>query len=90
MGAVELLTVELAYGARCQRLTVPYGTSVRGVIERARLLEQHPEIDLAVNRVGIYATLVALETLVASGDRVEVYRPLTIDPKEMRRRRSRG
>ena len=62
MGAVELLAVELAYGARCQRLTVPYGTSVRGVIERARLLEQHPEIDLAVNRVGIYATLVALET----------------------------
>ncbi len=90
MVAVELLAVELAYGASCQRLTVPYGTSVRGVIERARLLEQHPEIDLAVNRVGIYATLVALETLVASGDRVEVYRPLTIDPKEMRRRRSRG
>ena len=88
MASVELLGVDLAYGARCQHLQVPYGTSVRGVIERARLLEQHPEIDLAVNCVGIYATLVTLETLVAGGDRVEVYRPLPVDPKEMRRRRA--
>jgi putative ubiquitin-RnfH superfamily antitoxin RatB of RatAB toxin-antitoxin module len=60
------------------------------VIERSRLLERHPEIDLAQNRVGIYARFVSLEALVQNGDRVEVYRPLQADPKELRRQRTRA
>jgi len=90
MASAELLAVELAWGHCCEALKVPLGTTVRGVIERARLAERWPDLDLSQHRVGIYARLVMPDTLVAEGDRVEVYRPLLADPKERRRQRSRG
>jgi hypothetical protein len=89
MAGVDVLEVELAFNDRSETLQVPAGTTVRSVIERSRLLERHPEIDLAQNRVGIYARFVSLEALVQNGDRVEVYRPLQADPKELRRQRTR-
>ena len=89
MAGVDVLEVELAFNDRSETLRVPAGTTVRSVIERSRLLERHPEIDLAQNRVGIYARFVSLEALVQNGDRVEVYRPLQADPKELRRQRTR-
>lgn len=90
MARADQLTVELAWHACCETWEVPFGTTVRGVIERSRLAERWPALDLARNRVGIYGKLVSLDTLVAEGDRVEVYRPLLADPKERRRQRSRG
>jgi len=90
MAGVDVLEVELAFNDRSETLRVPAGTTVRSVIERSRLLERHPEIDLAQNRVGIYARFVSLEALVQNGDRVEVYRPLQADPKELRRQRTRA
>ena len=89
MADADAIEVELAFDERCETLRVPAGTTVRSVIERSRLLERHPEIDLAHNRVGIYARFVSLEALVKDGDRVEVYRPLPADPKELRRQRTR-
>jgi len=89
MAGADVLDVELAFNDRSETLRVPAGTTVRSVIERSRLLERHPEIDLAQNRVGIYARFVSLEALVQNGDRVEVYRPLQADPKELRRQRTR-
>lgn len=68
------------------RLAVPRGVTVRAVIERSRILDSYPEIDLAVNKVGIFGELRDLSTTVQDGDRVEIYRPLLIDPKESRRR----
>ena len=41
------------------------------------------------NQVGIFGKRVTLDTPLANGDRVEIYRPLTMDPKEARRRRAR-
>jgi len=90
MAGADVLEVELAFRDRSETLRVPAGTTVRSVIERSRLLERHPEIDLAQNRVGIYARFVSLEALVQNGDRVEVYRPLQADPKELRRQRTRA
>jgi len=90
MAGVDVLEVELAFNDLSETLRVPAGTTVRSVIERSRLLERHPEIDLAQNRVGIYARFVSLEALVQNGDRVEVYRPLQADPKELRRQRTRA
>jgi len=90
MASAEMLSVELAWAHSCEAMTVPLGTTVRGVIERARLAERWVDLDLSQHRVGIYARLVTPETLVADGDRVEVYRPLLADPKERRRQRSRG
>jgi len=92
MAGLETFGIEVAYATaevafRCE-LKVPAGTTVRGAIERARLLDAHPEIDLARYKVGVFGRLMALETPVMAGDRVEVYCPLLRDPKERRRRRA--
>ena len=62
--------------------------SVREAIERSGILEQFPEIDLAVNKVGVFGKATTLDAELAPGDRVEIYRPLIADPKEARKRRA--
>ena len=90
----EVLAVEVVYALpeRQHRiaLNVPPGTTLRGAIERSRILETCPEIDLAVNAIGVFGRRRTLADLVADGERVEIYRPLVVDPKEARRRRGRG
>ncbi len=66
-------------------VSVPRGTTVRAAIERSRIGEIHPEINLAVNKVGIYGELCSLDDTVHADDRIEIYRPLLIDPKDARR-----
>jgi len=91
MAAAENLRVEVAYvgedGGRRWALEVPPGTTVRGAIERARVLERYPEIDLASQAVGIFGLRCGLDDLLGDGARVEIYRALLRDPKEARRRR---
>lgn len=85
----DLIQVEVAYALPEQqavmRVDVPEGATVDEVIRRSGVLARFPEIDLAVNKVGIYARLVALDTPINAGDRVEIYRPLQADPKAARR-----
>ena len=69
-------------------LSVDIGSTVRVVIEKSRVLNQFPEIDLMVNPVGIFGQRVTLERVVQEGDRVEIYRALLLDPKEARRNRA--
>ncbi len=64
------------------------GLTVREAIGRSGILEQFPEIDLAVSKVGVFGKATTLEAEVAVGDRVEIYRPLIADPKEARKRRA--
>jgi hypothetical protein len=64
---------------------VPKGATVRAAIERSRIAETYPEIDLALNKVGIYGELRSLNDTLQANDRVEIYRPLLVDPKEARR-----
>lgn len=71
-------------------LRVAPGLSVGQVLEASGILGLCPEIDLHVNRVGIFNKICALGDPVTAGDRVEVYRPLLADPKEARRRRAAG
>jgi uncharacterized protein len=87
----EALAIEVVY-ARAERqrvraLSVAAGTTVREAIERSGLLEEFPEIDLAQNRIGTFGRPRALDEAVQGGDRIEIYRPLPVDPKELRRRR---
>jgi uncharacterized protein len=70
-------------------LQVPVHANVAIVIRRSGLLEQCPSLQLENLEVGIHGHKVSLDTGVSAGDRVEVYRPLTIDPKEARRQRAR-
>lgn len=65
-------------------LSLATGSSVQDALQHARLFSHHPEaIDFSV---GIFGKVVSLDTLIKNGQRIEVYRPLEIDPKEKRRR----
>ena len=70
-------------------LNVAEGTTVADAVRASGILERHPEIDLARNKLGLFGKVVAPATRLASGDRVEIYRALAIDPKEARRARAR-
>lgn len=89
---MDEIGVEVVYalpaGADAARVRLPSGATVGDAIRAAAMLERHPEIDLKVFGTGIHGRLASLERVVQDGDRVEIYRPLQIDPKEARRRRA--
>lgn len=62
--------------------------SVQNVILQSGVLQKFTEIDLRENKVGIFSRPVKLTDMVEDGDRIEIYRPLIADPKEMRRKRA--
>ena len=63
------------------------GATLRDAIVAAGVLARHPEIDLAKQKVGVYGKLRPLDAALADGDRVEIYRPLIVEPKAARQRR---
>ena len=88
----ESIQIEIAY-AKPERqdvstLKVEAGCTIRQAIEASGLLERNPEIDLAKAKVGIYGKLSKMDTIVRERDRVEIYRPLIADPKEVRKQRA--
>ncbi|MDX1901912.1 MAG: RnfH family protein [Gammaproteobacteria bacterium] len=87
-----MIHIEIAYADQDHQellsLQVPQGATVETAIERSGILEQFPAIDLMRHKVGIFSKVVSLNTLLQEGDRIEIYRPLQIDPKEARRRRA--
>lgn len=90
----ERISVEVVYALRDRQdlvsLKLPAGASVQEAIEASGLLEKHPEIDLSgANKVGVFAKLTPLTTPLRDRDRVEIYRPLIADPKEVRRKRAK-
>ena len=68
------------------KLDLGEGTTVGRALEVSGLLERHPEIDLTVNRVGIFGKFAKLDDTLREGARVEVYRPITADPETVPRR----
>lgn len=88
------MRVEVVYARAGEPLVVTVeveqGTTLRGAIEQSRLLERCPEIDLARCGVGVFGRQRGLDEPVGEGDRVEIYRPLPVDPKERRRRATRS
>jgi putative ubiquitin-RnfH superfamily antitoxin RatB of RatAB toxin-antitoxin module len=85
------LTVEVVYATPTQqkmiKLEVPIGSTIQEAIDESGILAIFPEIDLSRQKVGVFSHLKHLTDRLNDGDRVEIYRPLTIDPKEARRRR---
>ncbi len=86
------LQVEVVYALPekqyLRNVRLPEGSTVEQAIQASGLTELRKEIDLSVNKVGIYSRTVKLQDIVAEGDRVEIYRPLLADPKELRRQRA--
>lgn len=85
------VTVALALPDRQEvvALRLEDGSTVADALERSGLARRFPEVDLAAAPVGVWSRRCERSALLRDGDRVEVYRPLQADPKEMRRRRAR-
>jgi uncharacterized protein len=84
--------VEVVYAlpgnAHVIALKVAANCTIREAILQSEILQACTEIDLQKNRVGIFNQLCDLKDVVKHGDRIEIYRPLVLEPKEARRRRA--
>ncbi|WP_137820310.1 RnfH family protein [Pseudomonas sp. 2FG] len=71
-------------------LNLPYGTTLRQAAEQSGMAMHFPELDLANCPLGIFGKAVAKpdERVLEEGERVEIYRPLIADPKEVRKQRA--
>jgi len=91
MEASEII-VEVAYALAHNQLIVPIKVSkditAEQAIKASGILQKFPEIDLAVNKIGIFGKLSKLDAPLRHLDRVEIYRPLIADPKEVRKQRA--
>ena len=91
---VEELNVEVVYAAPdrafVRRLRVPAGTTVSQAVEASGLAAEVPGLQVDPQRLGVFSRPVTPDAPVGEGDRIEIYRPLALDPKEARRRRARS
>ncbi|MBC8945914.1 MULTISPECIES: RnfH family protein [Xenorhabdus] len=71
-----------------RKVKLPEGATVELAIVESGILALRSDIDLAKNKIGIYSRPAKLTDTLEEGDRVEIYRPLIADPKEMRRKRA--
>ena len=87
-----MFTVEVVYALLkkqdVRHVQVNAGTDINTAILQSGLLNDYPEIDLTVNKVGIYNQVKKLDDLLNAGDRIEIYRPLIADPKAVRLKRA--
>ncbi|AHX12870.1 hypothetical protein CH75_06025 [Dyella jiangningensis] len=88
----ESLHVEVVYAGPSQqvvrRVNMPAGSTVMQAIEASGLARDIPGLTVDPARLGIFSRKALPDQLLSEGDRVEIYRPLTLDPKEARRRRA--
>jgi len=89
-----VIEVTVAYATPNQQWEIPLSVenncTVALAIRRSGILQQCPEIDLSRAKVGIYSRVVKLDAALLNGDRIEVYRPLKVDPKQARKERAIG
>ena len=88
----EILNVEVCYALPEKQLLIPLklpeGATLQQALEASGILEKHPEIDLKKNKFGIWNKLSKLDAALRDKDRIEIYRPLIADPKEVRKQRA--
>jgi len=85
------LSIEVAYSPRagevdCVSLRLPAGATLADALHASGLLARHG-LDAQAVRPGIWGKVAGSRTLLRDRDRVEIYRPLLVDPKEARRLR---
>ncbi len=89
----ETIRVEVACAepgrAFLRAVTLPAGATVADAVAASGLVAAWPGVTVADDRLGVFGRRVASRQVLRDGDRVEVYRPLVLDPKEARRRRIR-
>ena len=86
------ILIEVAYALPTQQVILPVkvveGTTAAQAIAASGILKKFPEIDLDQNKLGIFGKLTKPDTVLRERDRIEIYRPLIADPKEVRRQRA--
>lgn len=89
---MEKINIEIAYALPqryfLKKMQVDEGTMIQSAILQSGILQQFTEIDLRENKVGIFSRPAKLTDQLNDGDRIEIYRPLLADPKEIRRQRA--
>lgn len=92
MENADQIDVEVAYARPdtqvILKLRVPRGATLEQAVRASGMLERFPEIDLASHELGIFGKLNKPNAELREGDRVEIYRPLIADPKEVRKQRA--
>ena len=99
MADFDLITVEVAYALPHKQkiiaLLVEPGTTALEAVRRSKITDYFPDVDIETAKMGIFGQSLgtkgmesADKHLLHQGDRVEIYRPLTSDPKEARRKRA--
>ena len=86
------MKIEVAYALRHKQtllnIEVDDNASVEDAIQQSNILKKYPEINLKKNKVGIFGKITSLDVKLREKDRVEIYRPLIADPKEVRKQRA--
>lgn len=88
------ITVEVAYALpdkqQIIRLSVPVGTTMLEAVNLSRIVDHFPELDVESSSMGVFGKAVAspAQRVLLDGERVEIYRPLIADPKEVRKLRA--
>ncbi|MFJ2282531.1 RnfH family protein [Pseudomonas sp. NPDC087803] len=89
-----VIEIEVVYAAVDRQVlrtfSVPEGTTVREAVLKSGIGDEFPELGLSECPLGIFGKVVAdpQVRLIQAGDRIEIYRPLLADPKEVRRLRA--
>ncbi|MEO8629604.1 MAG: RnfH family protein [Betaproteobacteria bacterium] len=91
MSSADTVRVEVIYALSLQQdattVDLDQGATVEHAIALSGVVQRHPQIDLQKNRIAIFGKLVLLNAVLQDRDRIEILRPLQVDPKEARRRR---
>lgn len=89
-----MINVEIIYATPTQQwkqtITLTDRSTVEQAIRASKLLDDFPDIELSLTPIGIFSKKVSLSSLLKSGDRIEIYRPLKLDPKQARRVRAKA
>ena len=89
---IETINVEVAYALPEKQIiravNVDAGTTIGAAIVLSGIMMDFPELELEEAKVGIFGKAAAMTMVLSDGDRVEIYRPLIADPKEVRRKRA--
>ena len=84
--------IEVAYATPAKQLIlecrVDPGTSARDAVVISGISQHFPEIDLENCELGVFGKVIPADYELQDGDRIEIYRPLIADPKEIRRQRA--
>ena len=88
----DMINIEVVYALPNEQIllkrSIPSGSTVAEAIQASGVLDKHPEIDVDKNKLGVFGKLTKADAVLRDKDRIEIYRPLIADPKEVRRKRA--